>query len=236
LLSLAVDPRGHAELRAALRGPLLLIWPRLMRVTAACLAANLADVSLLERLFPHHLRDVHAPTRLIVRGTLASASTAASPFTPVHAVVLRYELVLRRIGPYRRTDGPNEDPYDYTVAYTSPLLAEPAILVETPDGLVSVPTLTLEVRFASQGRPEPLVGAVPAELAAQVARVEAAAKDEVCYREQFLLQGDPIELEACIRPDAGGGGGTGPYRAGVGAGYVVCEAHPKLVELRGDVV
>jgi len=60
-------------------------------------------------------------------------------------------------------------------------------------------------------------------------RVTSDDTSETCYREQFLLADDPVELEAWIRPDETSG--AGPYRPGVRR-YVVCEPHPKLVELR----
>lgn len=194
-------------------------------------------MSLLDRLFSHHrLRDLREPTRLKVRGKLASPSTVRSPVTPVHAVLLRYELVRRRSTPRDLLNSKTSSASDYieydTVVYTSPFLSGEAILVETEDGIVNVPTATLEVRFVSGSRhAEPLLGALPSDLAAQVARVAAGEAGEICYREQFLLTDDPVELEACIRPQAKD---VGPYRGGGGgaAAYIVCEPHPSLVELR----
>jgi hypothetical protein len=190
-------------------------------------------VSLFGRLFAHPgLRDVREPTRLKVRGKLASPSAVRSPLTPVHAVLLRYQLVRRRSTPSDLGNGSSllasQDLVDDEVVYTSPLLSEEAILVETEDGIVSVPTASLEVRFARGSRhAEPLLGALRPDLAAQVARVAGDGAGEICYREQFLLTDDPVELEACIRPGASHGG---PYRGGTAA-YVVCEPLPRLVEL-----
>lgn len=190
-------------------------------------------MSILDRLFSRpRLRDVHEATLLKVRGKLASPHTVQSPVTPVRAVLLHYQLLERHVFPRTllnsrggRTD---DDITEDTVVYTSPLFSEEIILVEADDGVISVPTASLAVHFASGSRhAEPLLGTLRPDLATEVARVTAAGTGEICYREQFLLEDDPVELEAWIRPEASH---AGPYR-GSAAPYVVCRPHAKLLEL-----
>jgi hypothetical protein len=191
-------------------------------------------MSILDRFFPtHHLRDVHEPMELKLRGKLASPNQVASPVSPLHAVLLRYELHLRRA--VREWDRSHAG--DITemqeLAHQSRIFCGDDVLVEIEGTLVQVPTESLHVVFAGASRQaEPLLGATSPELAELVAKVGASAEGEVCYREDFLLEGDPVELHAWIRPARSATGG--PYR-GEGAAYVVCKPGPVIRELEASI-
>jgi hypothetical protein len=191
-------------------------------------------VSILDRLFHrHHLRDVHEPMELKLHGKLTSPNQVASPVSPLHAVLLRYELHRRTsVEQWDRSHaGDIVDAYD--LAHRSRIFCGDDILIEIEGAIVRVPTETLEVIFLGGSRhPEPLLGATPPKLAKLVAKVGAAGEGEVCYREDYLLEGDPVELDAWIRPLRSAEGG--PYR-GEGAAYVVCEPNPVLRELEPSI-
>jgi hypothetical protein len=166
---------------------------------------------------------------LKLHGKVASPNQVASPVSPLHAVLLRYELHRRKaVRQWDRSHaGDIVDEYD--LAHRSRILCGDDVLVEIEGALVRVPTESLHVVFLGASRqPEPLLGATPPELAHLVAEVGAAGEGEVCYREDYLLEGDPVELDAWIRPVGAAEGG--PYR-GEGAAYVVCKPKPVLREL-----
>jgi hypothetical protein len=167
------------------------------------------------------LEGVEGPTRLRLACRVASPNDVASPLTSQRVALVSVVVVERRSAVQ---GGESSQSAEWLEPVGTILFADRLRLaVEDSDVVLDVPLEAAEFRFADTRSAFPLE-AVPPALREIVAR--APGRGLLCFREDALLQGDRVELEATVRPAARGGA----YRSAAGT-FEIAEG-PVTVEER----
>jgi hypothetical protein len=173
-------------------------------------------LSRLGLLRPTNLRFISGPTRVSIRGRLASPNETVSPMTGLRAALIELTAGARAM----EYDATQDREIEVFRPLGTLVLGSPSVLVETAGGLVEIPTAGLRLAFAnvqnlavtSIDRP------LPTDLQAVMDRIDRGVAS---YRELSISQGDAVRLEAVVGPRR-----TGP--GGAGASDAAWEARPDL--------
>lgn len=154
-------------------------------------------LAALRRLFvpTPDLRDVTAPTPVRVRGHVVAQGAVVSPVTGTRAALIEWALLEERSHHAGRGGG-------VITRYSE--LARGSwrgdTLEVTVDGaVIAVPLAYAKLELIEDPQDGQVLGAVPPELAAVVARL--SRRGPIAYRESPLFDGDPIELAATVDAD-----------------------------------
>lgn len=142
--------------------------------------------------YRRELRFVSGPTEVAVMGKVASPNTITSPVTEMQAAVFEYSLGQT----YETTD---EDGNHITVRdILAKAVLSGDLVIETADGKVLVPHGRFVVEHVGQG----LAAEIPfSRLPKEVEHgMRLQTKGRITYCEEFLREGDEVELKGLVGP------------------------------------
>ncbi|MRG96327.1 hypothetical protein [Polyangium spumosum] len=148
------------------------------------------------------LASLRGPEEMTITGRVASASKATSPVTGMRAALFRISVGEKYTDRERDHEG-NEREVVVFEEITS-LLVGDSLLIETEEGLVTVPAEDLEVRIPGidGASAMPIDGRLPDDLKEAVA-AHRFKRGLAAYQEIALTKDDAVRLTAVLAPKEG---------------------------------
>ncbi len=139
------------------------------------------------------LRFVSGPTRVRLRATIVSDNDQVSPTIQMRAAVFEYAVAQV----YETTDSQGYVETVYQALATAQVSSD--IVLECADGKVLAPRGTFAVEHVGSPTPLSFAQGVPPEVEHGL---HLHTQGELSYGEQFLRQGDEVELSGMVGPSA----------------------------------